>query len=272
MKPPVSVVILNYNTCELTLASLARLAPVASRQGWQIIVVDNASTDDSRQAIAQAFPTVTLIALTENRGYAAGNNQGLAAATGEEIILLNSDVEAETGQLQALVDFLWDNPAVGAVSAGLRTANGEAQSFAFGGDPSPLYLLRRGLCRSLRLSPLHNWAVAEPLIVDWVSGACLCVRRQVIEQIGGLDENFFLYFEDVDWCRQMRGAGWQVVYNPRVQVVHLGGQSQPARRVANRHYGESLRYFYGKHYGKLWASIIDGMLAVYGKLLMSGER
>ncbi len=266
MKPPVSVVILNYNTCDLTLASLTRLAPVASREGWQIIVVDNASTDESGQAIAQAFPTVRLIALAENRGYAAGNNQGLAAARAEEIILLNSDVEAEIGQLQALVDFLRNNPAVGAVSAGLRTANGEAQAFAFGGDPSPLYLLRRGLGRLLRLSPLHNWAVSEPLTVDWVSGACLCIRREVIEQIGGLDERFFLYFEDVDWCLRMRQAGWRVVYNPLVQVVHLGGQSQPQRRVANRHYGESLRYFYSKYYGKLWAGVIDSALTLYARL------
>ena len=160
-------------------------------------------------------------------------------------------------------------PAVGAVSAGLRTARGEAQAFAFGRDPSPLYLLRRRLGRLLRLPPLHNWAVAEPLTVDWVSGACLCVRREVINQIGGMDENFFLYFEDVDWCKRMRLAGWRVVYNPRVQVVHLRGQSQRERRVADRHYGESLRYFYKKHYGKLWTAVIESALIVYTRLTES---
>ena len=254
MTPSVSVVLLNYNTRDLTLESLARLLPDATERGWQVIVVDNASSDGSGDAIAAAFPAVTLVRLAENRGYAAGNNRGLEIASGEAVILLNSDALAGVAQLQALAHYLTANPAVGAVSAGLRTATGEAQAFAYGADPSPFYLLRRGLGRLFRLPALHNWAVTEPLTVDWVSGACLCVRRSVFEQIGGLDENFFLYFEDVDWCRRMRLAGWQVVYNPRVQVVHLGGQSQPQRRVANRHYGESLHIFYFKHYGKIWAA------------------
>ena len=269
MRPPVSIILLNYNTRDLTLASLARLAPAASRQGWQLIVVDNASTDGSADGVAAAFPTVTLLRLTENRGYAAGNNRGMEVATGKAVILLNSDVLVGVAELQALADYLDANSEVAAVSAGLRTANDEAQAFAFGGDPSPLYLLRRGVGRLLHLPPQHNWAVAEPLAVDWVSGACLCVRRKVIEQIGGLDEIFFLYFEDVDWCKRMREAGWQVVYNPLVQVVHLGGQSQPTRREANRYYSQSLRYFYRKQYGRLWAAAISGALAVYNRLVGS---
>lgn len=266
MTPLLSIVLLNYNTRELALASLARLVPAAGARGWQLLVVDNASTDGSADAVARSFPGVALIALTENRGYAAGNNRGLEAATGDAVLLLNSDVLVGTEELQALADFLKSHPAVGAVSAGLRAADGAAQAFAFGGDPSPGYLLRRGIGRLLRLPPLHNWAVTQPLAVDWVSGACVCVRRAVIEQIGGLDEGFFLYFEDVDWCRRMREAGWRVVYNPTVQVVHLGGQSQPARRVANRCYGESLRYYYRRYYGPLWTALIGGLLAVYTRL------
>ncbi|MBI3958806.1 MAG: glycosyltransferase family 2 protein [Chloroflexi bacterium] len=263
MTSPVSVVLLNYNTRDLTLDSLARFASAAQALGWQVIVVDNASTDGSTEAVAAYFPAVTVVRLIENRGYAAGNNQGLEVATGEAVILLNSDVLVGIEQLQALVDYLKANPEVGAVSAGLRTAEGAAQAFTFGGDPSLLYLLRRGIGRLFRLSPLHDWAVTEPLTVDWVSGACLCVRREVIEQIGGLDENFFLYFEDVDWCRRMRLAGWRVVYNPRVQVVHLGGQSQPARRVANRQYGESLRLYYRKWYGEALAECVGLLFPLF---------
>lgn len=269
MTPPVSVVLLNYNTRDLTLAALARLGPGAQNRGWQVIVVDNASTDGSADAVESAFPAVTIVRLKENWGYAVGNNRGLERATGAAVILLNSDALADIGELQALVNYLEVNLAVAAVSAGLRTATGEAQAFAYGGDPSPLYLLRRGMGRLLPMPPLHNWAVAEPLTVDWVSGACLCVRREVIEQIGGLDENFFLYFEDVDWCKRMRQPGWQVVYNPLVQVVHLGGQSQPVRREANRHYSQSLRYFYRKHYGRLWTAAISGALVVYNRLVGS---
>jgi len=266
MIPPVSIVLLTYNTRDLTLESLDRLYTESLSHDWQLVVVDNASTDGSADAIERAFPDIILVRLGENRGYAAGNNRGLARATGAAVILLNSDVHASVDQLQALADYLGTNPNVAAVSAGLRTAKGEAQAFAYGSDPSLLYLLRRGLGRLFRLPPLHNWAVTEPLIVDWVSGACLCVRREVITQIGGLDEGFFLYFEDIDWCRRMRIAGWQIVYNPRVQVVHLGGQSQPERRAANRCYNESLRYFYDKHYGRAWAAVIGMALAVYAHL------
>ena len=106
MRPPVSIILLNYNTRDLTLASLARLAPAASRQGWQLIVVDNASTDGSADGVAAAFPTVTLLRLTENRGYAAGNNRGMEVATGKAVILLNSDVLVGIAELQALADYL----------------------------------------------------------------------------------------------------------------------------------------------------------------------
>jgi len=267
MTPPLSIVLLNYNTRDLTLASLARLLPRATEQGWQVIVVDSSSTDGSAEAVSAAFPAVTLVPMAENRGYAAGNNRGLAVATGEAVVLLNSDALAEVAHLQALAEYLAANPPVGAISAGLRTAEGEPQAFAYGSDPSPAYLLRRGIGRLLRLPPLHNWAATEPMTVDWVSGACLCVRQEVIQQVGGLDENFFLYFEDVDWCRRMRQAGWRVVYNPSVRVVHWGGRSQPSRRIANRHYTESLRYFYSKYYGRAWTAVIDGALNVYARLM-----
>lgn len=266
MKPPVSVVLLNYNTRELTLAAMARLAPEADARAWQLVVVDSASTDGSADAIAAAFPSVALIRLAENRGYAAGNNRGLAVAKGDFVVLLNSDVLVGAAELQGLLDYLAANPAVGAVSAGLRTAEGAAQAFAFGSDPSPAYLLRRGVGRLLGLPPLHDWAVPEPLAVDWVSGACLGVRRDVIEQIGGLDEGFFLYFEDVDWCRRMRAAGWQVVYNPTVSVVHLGGQSQPARRIANRHYSESLARYYTKWHGRVWGWAIRRLYGLFQRM------
>ena len=266
MTPPVSLVLLNYNTRALTLESLARLAPDALALGWQVIVVDNASADGSADAVGAAFPAVQLLRLRENRGYAAGNNRGLEVAQGDFVVLLNSDVLVGVAGLQALVDYLAGNPAVGAVSAGLRTAEGAAQAFAFGSDPSPAYLLRRGIGRLLALPPLHSWDTYEPLAVDWVSGACVCVRREVIEQIGGLDEGFFLYFEDVDWCRRMREAGWQVVYNPTVSVVHLGGQSQPERRVANRHYAESLARYYDKWNGRVWGRAIRRLYGLFQRV------
>lgn len=249
MTPPsASIVLLNYNTRDLTIACLDRLLPDTATQGWQLIVVDNASNDGSADAIAARFPTVEIIRSDVNRGFAAGNNLGIRHATGDALLLLNSDVIATHAQLATLISYLHRHTQVAAVSAGLRTADGLAQAFAYGDDPSPTYLLRRGLGRLWGNHALHNWDITAPLAVDWVSGACLCVRRQAIEQVGLLDETFFLYFEDADWCRRMRQAGWKIIYNPTVQVTHLGGSSQPRREIANRHYHTSLLLYYRKHY------------------------
>ncbi len=271
MTVPASVVILSYNTRELTLDCLARFADPLLAQGWQVILVDNGSTDGTDQAVAARFPRVQRIALPENQGYAAGNNRGLAQARGEAAILLNSDVQVTPEILQALVDYLAAHPDVAAVSAGLRTPNGQPQAFAFGDEPKPDYLLRRGLRRLLGWGPLHDWAVDRPVDVDWVSGACLAVRRQALEEVGLLDEGFFLYFEDVDWCLRMRRAGWRVVYHPGIPAIHLGGASEPGRSAANRLYQESLARFYRKHYGPLWAWAVQILGAGYRLLLGRGR-
>jgi len=105
----------------------------------------------------------------------------------------------------------------------LRTANGEDQAFAYGDDPTLTYLLRRGSRALLRREPLHGWDVDQPIETQWVSGACVAVRREVIEQVGLLDERFQLYFEDNDWCWRIRQTGWKVIYDPRFTVTHLGG-------------------------------------------------
>ena len=192
-----------------------------------------------------------LVRSEQNVGFAAGNNLGIVLATGRVLILLNSDTQVSPGTLKDLVTYLTDHPTVAVVSPRLVTATGIPQAFAFGCDPTPGYLLRRGANRLLGRGPLHEWAVSEPIEVDWVSGACMCVRRAAIDQVGLLDDRFFMYFEDNDWCLRMRQKGWSIVYNPTCQVIHLGGQSQPQRRQANRMYQQSLLYFYEKHYGPL---------------------
>ncbi len=263
MTVPASVIVLSYNTRDLTLDCLGRFADAVLDRGWEVIVVDNGSTDGTAKAIRARFPRVTLIVSPTNLGYAAGNNLGLRRARGEVCILLNSDVWASPDALQALVDYLVAHPDVAAVSAGLRTADGRPQAFAFGDEPAPAYLLRRGLRRLLGRGPLHDWAVDTPQDVDWVSGACLAVRREAMAQVGLLDEGFFLYFEDVDWCLRMRRAGWRVVYHPGIPVIHLGGASEPGRSAANRRYYASLARFYAKHYGRGWSWVVQGLVGLY---------
>jgi N-acetylglucosaminyl-diphospho-decaprenol L-rhamnosyltransferase len=259
-----AVIILVHNTPDLLLRCLRSFYESLRNKDWQIIVVDNGSEMDVHPLIEGEFCGVEVIRSEHNLGFAAGNNLGLRSAKGAFVVLVNSDVIASGETLEALVRSLQSEPQVGAMSPGLLTAQGEPQAFAFGGRMSPAYLVRRGARSVLGLRPLHDWSAKEPLDVEWVSAACLCVRRKVIEEIGGLDERFPLYFEDVDWCSRMRTAGWQVVYNPLLKVTHLGGASNPSGPADRKSlYYRSLLLFCEKHYGRGWGLLIRACLAVY---------
>ena len=263
LPPRASVILVNYNTRDLLLAALERIAGPLLAADWQIIVVDNGSQDGSAAAVAARFPAVTLLASAENGGFAAGNNLGLHQARSDACILLNTDTIVTPETLQALTAYLLSQPDLGAVSPGLRTADGSPQAFAYGSRPSPLYLAGRALRRLLRLGAMHDWGVTAPIEVDWVSGACLAVRRAVYEEVGGLDERYFLYFEDVDWCTRIRRAGWRVVYNPAIQVTHLGGQSDRSRGAANSYYAASLHTYYAEYYPWWPTWLLDWALKFY---------
>lgn len=265
--PTISIIVLTHNTRDLVLRCVAGFYDRALLLGWQIIVVDNGSTDGTVQAVAERFPVVELIRSERNLGFAAGNNLGLRRAIGRVVILMNSDIITSAETLQALAEELLAHPEIGALSPRLVTLDGTPQPFAFGSDPQLGYLLRRGLRAVLHRGPMHDWAVDHPIEVDWVSGACLCIRQEVIQQIGLLDERFFLYFEDNDWCLRMRQAGWRVVYNPRWQVTHLGGASQPTRQLTSQTYYRSLTEFYAKHYGPTATLFLRLLLPIYSRLM-----
>lgn len=260
-----SIVILNYNTCDLLSQVLQSLGPDLFVAGWQVIVVDNASTDGSADRVARDFPDVQLIRSPENLGFARGNNLGIRATNPDipYILLLNSDTVVKPESLTALVRFMDAHPEVGAVSPRLLRPDGTPQPFAFGGDPTPVYLLRRGFSQLILYRYLHDWATEQRLTVDWVSGACLLVRRAAIEQVGLLDENMFMYFEDNDWCLRIRKAGWKVCYNPQIEIVHLGGQSLEKNPKAQNAYYDSLAYFYAKHYGRMSQWLLRLVLPLY---------
>ncbi len=251
--PPLSIVIVAYNTRDLVLQCLSGLYAPAQARGWQIIVVDNGSGDGTWHAVSERFPEVELVRSEQNLGFAAGANLGLRRARGRVIVLMNGDVQVSASALEGAAGALLSQPEVGALSPMLRTPDGRPQPFAFGDDQTPGYLLRRGLRALLGRGPMHRWAVEEPIEVAWVSGACMLVRREVVEQVGLLDEGFFLYFEDNDWCLRMRKAGWRIVYDPHFAVVHVGGASAPDRRQAHEAYDRSLVRFTFKHYGPIAA-------------------
>ncbi len=248
-KPTVSVIIVTWNVKDLLLRTLARLAAACAPVTWETIVVDNASSDGSSQAVRAAFPSVTYLYNDSNPGYAKANNQGLAVAQGDFLLLLNPDTEPDASAISTLVRFLQAHPAAGIVGPALALTDGSPQPYGFGGDPTVGYLLRRNARRFMRRGPLHDWGAGQAARVDWVSGACLLARREVYAQIGGLDEAMFMYFEDNDWCVRGRQAGWEVWREPAARVVHVGGQSLKQNRRAPAAYYASLRTFYQRHYG-----------------------
>jgi len=262
----VSILIVNWNGRALLPDCLASLPAGAMGLSYQVIVVDNASQDESVAWLESAAPQVQLIRNAANLGFARANNQALQTAQGAYALLLNNDARLRPGTLRYLHEFMEAHPAVGAVSPRLVTPQSEPQAYAFGQDPTPAYLLRRGLWRWLAHRPLHDWGISRAQRVDWVAGTCLLVRRAAWESVGLLDEGFFMYFEDNDWCLRMRRAGWEVWYMPEVEVEHLGGQSVQRNPRAQAAYEQSLRYFYRKHYGPLARLALAVMLPVYRRL------
>jgi hypothetical protein len=245
-----SVIVVSWNVRGLLAGCLAALPAATAGLSAEIIVVDNASTDGTAEMVARAHPEVTLLRNESNLGFARANNRGLAAAQGRYLVLLNSDTVPPPECLTKMVEFMDAHPRAGAASPRLVRPDGTPQPYAFGDDPSPLYLLRRALAHRSR-GYLHHWGVDEPIRVDWVSGACMVVRRETLDATGGLDENIFMYFEDNDWCRRMRLKGWEVWCNPAAEIVHIGGASLNQNPRARAAYYESLAYFYRKHYGRL---------------------
>jgi GT2 family glycosyltransferase len=247
------IVIVSWNSCrhlERCLASLASSRPATPHT---ITVVDNASSDGTADMVAARFPSVRLIRNSENLGFARGNNVALRADVSELLLLLNPDTIVQAGAIDALVARLIEVP--GAVAAGPRIidADGRAE-LSFGRMPSPVNELRQKLLTTLhaRRVPLVTHLVERMTrrerVVDWVSGACLLVRRQAAEAVGFLDERYRLYWEDVDFCAALRGSGGRVLFTPATTITHLRGRSSThAPGPAAMAYRQGQLAFYAKH-------------------------
>lgn len=227
-----SWIIVSYNTREVTLDCLRSLQHQAPLSEQEVIVVDNDSQDGTVEAIRREFPWVNLIASRENLGFARGTNLGIRESTGDLIILLNPDTVAHPRALETMMSFMESHPEVGIAGGKLFSAEGKVQwsqrSFpnVVNHLATTLYLHllfpKAGWTGELDKNPRNYDQVRRP---DWVSGAYLAIRREVYERIGGLDERYFMYYEDVDWCYQCRKAGWEVAFVPESMVTHYGGLS-----------------------------------------------
>ena len=269
MSARLSIVIVNFNGrghLERCLRSLVEAPPGTP---FEIVVVDNASTDESA-GVVQSFPSVRFLQLAENVGFSAGNNAGIRMSSGELVLLLNNDTIVPAGALDRLVAALDGDRAAGIAGPRLVDANGAAE-LSFGPMISPLGELRQKLLTALLardFGPVRIWverATRRQRHVDWVSGACLLVRRHVAEAAGLLDERYFLYTEDVDFCATVRAKGWKVLFTPAAEIVHLRGRSRAtAAAAANAAYRRSHLAFYEKHHPRM-APLLKMYLRIKGQ-------
>jgi GT2 family glycosyltransferase len=242
----VSAIVISFNTREMTLECLKALEATLEGVNSEIIVVDNASTDESVEAIRDNFPRVQIIAQETNAGFGAANNEAMRVAKGRFFLLLNSDAFPERMAVPALLAFMNENPRAGAVGPRLLNGDGSLQ-ISCHPFPSPLFAWMENLWLT---RGYRGWAHDRVRRVDFLIGACLLVRRETYEEVGGFDETFFMYSEEADWERRMRDAGWERVFVPTARVTHLGGASGAAEEARiRRHFFESLDHYERKHHG-----------------------
>jgi len=252
-----SVVIVDYRSRGPLLECLAALEADAAGIAHEIVVVDNDPVGGDLLAIGRDHPGVRGIANAENVGYARAINQGIAATTGAFVLAMNPDCRLERGALAALKGHLRAHSKTAVVGPMIRDSDGTLQ-YSARAFPDHLTFLFNRYSLLTRLFPanrfsrrylLSDWDHASVRDVDWLSGACLMVRRDAIREVGGMDEAFFMFNEDVDWCRRMKTAGWAVTYVPGARCVHHVGASRKkvaSRVILERHRG-MIHYFHKHH-------------------------
>lgn len=258
-----SIIILNYNTKNLLRECLRALRLARPEIKMEILVIDNDSADGSAAMVLSEFPEARLIRAPRNLGYAGGNNLGIKSAVGRYIMIMNPDILVFPGSLESFLSFMEANPGVGIAGPQLINPDGSIQysCYRFQTPFTPLY--RR---TAIGLLPFGRRAVKDYLMedfdhrsvsdVDWLLGGALLVRRSALETVGLLDENFFMYFDDTDWCRRFWENGWRVAYAPVSRFVHFhqrhsqGGVIELLRkRTARMHLLSAYSYF-RKYHGK----------------------
>jgi N-acetylglucosaminyl-diphospho-decaprenol L-rhamnosyltransferase len=261
LMPKISIIILNWNTRDLLAQCLDSIEQHKDTLQLEIIVVDNASTDGSQAMLKENYPQIRLITNNQNVGFAKGNNQAMQLAQGDYFLLWNSDTFATPGAIQSLLALAEKEPRAAIVGAQLWNAD---KSFQASYSPFPNqwreFLILTGMGRRLLGHAYPSLGPDEekgPQIVDYVEGACLLVRRQAFQDVGGFDEGYFMYAEEVDWCYTMAKHGWQVWYQPEARVIHLGGASSADRRTHREAdlYRSRIRFF-RKHYGSRSAQLL----------------
>jgi GT2 family glycosyltransferase len=257
--PSVSIIIVNWNTREILRDCLRTVYEQTKSVPFEVIVVDNASKDGSVDMVKTAFPQTILMANTTNCGFAAANNQGIALAKGRYILLLNSDTIVLDHAIEKTMAFADAHPRTAVVGCRVWNSDGTLQNSCFM-FPSSLNMLLSAtylykLVPGSRLfgrERMTYWDRRDARDVDVVSGCFMFIRREAIEQVGVMDEAFFLYAEETDWCYRLKKEGWAVTFDPSATIIHLGGASSRQAASAMRlQLSGSILYFLKKHKSRL---------------------
>ena len=253
--PELSVILVSFNDrihLEKCLQSLKGFPPGVD---LEIVLVDNNSSDGSPDLVKNKFPEVKLLCAGDNLGFAKANNLGISASAGEFVLFLNSDTIVTDQALAVLLDEMKGNPSLGAAGPALLSGQ-ETYQVSFGKKVDFFSeFIQKGFFNFYYAKTLKsNQKVRD---VGWLSAACLLVRRTALEEAGCFDENYFLYFEDIDLCYKIRQKGWILRLCPQAQIIHIGGTSTSAVKNSSRyHYRKSQIYFYRKHNSRLSQALL----------------
>jgi GT2 family glycosyltransferase len=278
-----SVIIVNYNTCQLLedcLTSLYAATPPAG--GMEVIVVDNASSDGSQDMVPEKFPQVRLLSSPENRGFSAANNMGAVEANGRFLLFLNSDTVLSEQALVAPLAYLEEHEGVGAITVRLVYTDGRRDPDNHRGFPTPWNAMCHfsGLSRLFPDSPRFNgyfqsYADFEQThAVPVIAGSFMMMPRAVYDELGGWDETYFFYGEDIDFCYRIYEAGYEIIYYPHVEVLHYKGASSGLRKESAaiarpdketrvkvaRESVRAMQVFYSKFYGEQYSPLVTGLV------------
>jgi GT2 family glycosyltransferase len=268
-----SIIIVNWNTKEYLLPCLKSIFKGGQGTGWEVIVVDNGTRDGSREEVKKVFPSARLIENEKNFGFAKAANQGLQKASGRYALLLNPDTQVENGAIERLVSFMDAHSDVGVAGAQLLNADGTKQNSIANFPSLGTELLNKSLLRWLfpKKFPGKGRNYSEPIEVDSVIGACMMVRRDTLDQVGLLDEDYFLFLEETDWCYRMKKAGWKIYHVPQAEIYHFQGKNaETVKKRARVEFYRSRYHFFKKNRGNLqWFFLFIGLIIRLGFQLLA---
>jgi len=263
-----SIVIVNWNTKEYLLRCLGSIFKLGQRMNWEVIVIDNGSQDGSGMEVKKSFPFVHLVENEKNLGFAKAANQGLQKASGRYALLLNPDTQVKGEAIEQLRSFMETHLEAGVAGPQLLNSDGSKQNSIANYPSLATELLNKSLLRWLfpKKFPGKERDYSEPVEVDSVIGACMIVRRDAIDQVGLLDEDYFLFLEETDWCYRMAKVGWKIYHVPQAEVDHFQGKSaETVKKRARVEFYRSRYHFFKKNRGSLqWFILLCGLMIRLG--------